>query len=259
MTQKLISFKKEKLPLITLAIYVLGFIYYVIYYLGFDVDIVFYISLTDILLSILSSTLIFLLIVFIIELPLAFIVNLCIGIPSNKIHNGKRFCELPEDEQKRLDDQHDKREFKIRTIIYVIITVLLLFSNIGLTILSLFAFLMCLNFYSLARAEKKRVKRKKYFFWIVLVMLVFTFFHAISSSIRVKENMRHFYAKSIKFTVNGKQYSTMKNDTDRYNFIGETSSHLFVYDLKNKGTLVFAKSDVKNIEVYKRDLYFSLF
>jgi len=100
--EKIISFYKEKFPLLTLGIYIIGFIYFVVYYFRFDINIVTFASLTDILLSMLSFAVIVSLFLFIIDVCLRTLITIFIGSPTLKSYDNIKFDELSEPVKKEI-------------------------------------------------------------------------------------------------------------------------------------------------------------
>jgi|GEM_PF-2478501 len=279
--EKIISFYKEKFPLLTLGIYIIGFIYFVVYYFRFDINIVTFASLTDILLSMLSFAVIVSLFLFIIDVCLRTLITIFIGSPTLKSYDNIKFDELSEPVKKEIGSsilqpfnnisldwlsepvkksitqKHEKKMSKIKIVIGAIIALALWFTNIGYISIIMFMILLVLSMYNITKSSNKDIVYKEAVnILLLMLVLIITIFSAFTMSNDVVEKERDFYAKSIKFKVDGKNYSTMKNDTDRYNFIGETSNYIFLYDLKYKGSLIFQKSSLKGVEIYKRDLHF---
>jgi len=230
MIQKIKHFR-DNIIFFSLAIYGLGLVFLSSYYSSFNVPIVFYVSLNDILLQTLTFIGPALAIILILEIGF-------IGALRAIINAVLRIFKMPQISDPVLNG----------IIIFSALILIMLWAVVLYKLVSdpkkNFLFLMC-AFYLLNRNFKFKDEK-------MLATTIATFFCLFSMWITSMIYQTHI-GKSyleVKFRYNDHLISTGSLNNLRY--IGETSSFLFLHNLKSKSTSIFEKNKISDLKYSER-------
>jgi len=249
---------KENFPLILLMFYIFGYTYLITYYNQFDISIVKYIDLLDLLFTSINY-LVFILVVYIfVEAAIYFFAYFSLALIFNQIVTKrihKRLGYSSKVEQ-YIESTHNKyiiRNIKILSLVFFVLATFICLRVIDetLIILSLFFPFLTLKIFQVIPRKNKKQKTKAYqlllsVFFIILV-LCFAAWGYIDGGLNKKTKQ----SSIIEFKEEGLLYSTK---TDSLNFIGETNQFLFLYNKRERYTLVFNKQNIYNMKIKDNSL-----
>lgn len=259
--KKFIKSFKANFLLVSLVFYLLGFIYYWVFYLQFGISIFSYLDLKDILFTSLSYLLVLLILYFISEfLLLTFsygVFNFWFTLRYKEKVNRrlgksarvKRYLEYKNN--KLFNDEY----FLISNLVLLTIAILLFFQfNSRFMFLLFMTTFFILRFFFLIYAglDRKSEREQTLNFGLItfsFLLILLAVGWGVTYGFNIKEGKSN---EKLEFYENGVLYSTK---TDSLDFIGETSSHLFLYDLKNRETLVFSKSAISKLVIEDNSLF----
>jgi len=240
---------KENLSTILIGIYGLGYIYIKAFYSIFNIQIEEYIQLVDILfltINNLARVFAFYAVVEIVTYALAYFgYNHFI---YRKIKEKFKGFEKP-GFRKRFYNFCFNRAFLTRQMVLFIPTIAMLgwFIMNFLEVKEPLYFMMYgLLFWYLKMFHITVINRKRWFYgrYLSLMQPAIIFHLIVGFFLMARADARELHVieqgTSLEFVYNGQSYST--ND-GQYNYIGETSSHLFIYDKKCNKTLIFFKEN----------------
>jgi hypothetical protein len=121
----------------------------------------------------------------------------------------------------------------------------IIFGKFGNFASLFFPFLIIKIFQITSNKQERIQSRLNQFFLVALfIILIFYFIHGgYKDSISVKELTN---GKQLEFKEQGILYNTK---SDSLNFVGETNEYLFLYNTRNKETLIFNKSAITNLKI----------
>ena|SRR5690554_2729957 len=247
--ERYINRYKTNIPVILMVFYSLGYVYLNRYYDRFNISIENYVNLTDILFVTLKSLISLLLTYLVVEICLYLVSRSILKIIFPLIINREKIKRA---KNKNLYDRYYYLviESQIKGLsIFVLILgtfVLLYFIEEPFIIFSLFFPFLIIKLYQIYNFENN--KERKEIGQVTLIMLyiilLFSFGiwgHLDGNSTKVS-NSNSF----IEFYENQDSYNT---NLDSLNYIGETSSYLFIYDKINRTSLIFNKGNISNFKV----------
>ena len=249
----------EYVPIITVCLIYFGFCNLHYYYKEFNVDIYHYISNTEILLSFLPT------IVLLASTLYIFAYNRLINHPDfikkdEKINNNKEIVEDENiEEREGINPQQKKKIWRILSTFPVPLLLLLFIDSITTIILTkCFGFktyelqgvnliYSCL-FLSVIYFSSTLFKNQKLINDNILLISVFSVIYLgnqISTyrkldADKIKDGISN---RKIVFEYSGKKISTSNQNV----YIGQTQSHLFLYNIKNKSTYVYKTENIDSL------------
>lgn len=249
---KYLEIFKSNLTVITLIFYILGYTYLVIYYFQFDISIVNYINLLDIIFTTINSLAILLLTYLFIEF-LLFIVGILILNTIFRLFIRRKFLKRLGDNtrvQKYLkfrNEKHDSDNIKGCTLFLLLLSTFLLlyYSDEKILISSLFFPFFIIKLHQIIPKEKGeiQIQLNQFFLGLLTFMFILCFsYWGYKDGISAKNNKGQY----IEFKEQGILYNT---NSDSLNFVGETNGYLFLYNNKNRETLIFSKSGISNLKI----------
>jgi hypothetical protein len=248
----------EYVPIITVCLIYFGFCNLHYYYKEFNVDIYHYISNTEILLSFLPT------IVLLGSTLYVFAYTQLINHPDfikkdEKVKSNQEIVENNIEEGEEIKPQQKKKIWRILSTFPVLILLLLFFEVITTLILTkCFGFksyeLQYINlvyafmFLSVIYFSSTLFKNQKLINDNILLITIFSVIYLgnqISTyrkldADKVKDGMPN---KKIVFEYSGKKISTSNQNV----YIGQTQSHLFLYNTKNKSTYVYKTENIDSL------------
>lgn len=244
-------YSAENISLLLLGIYSLSFINYYIYYKSFEISIFNYIGLNDLIFFALEYIFKISLIIFIWEILLFIIFGfiyefyefVIIAFVKRKAKlylkaSKKNRNRIQEVLWKNFDEYLNQFRFSIAFLLMFVIP----FTN---HILILFPTLLVYIVYYMGKLGKDDefipVLLKMLIGIIVISMIVTTITNSYNKRFE-KDN------HTISFKENSIEISTDKN-ISKYNYLGETSSHIFLFDTVNNESRIFSKSNITDIKI----------
>lgn len=262
--KELLEKYKNNLPIILIIVYSMGFAYLNRYFSRFDIAIENYINLTDILFF--TVTTLFKLSVFflIVELIVGFI---CLALLNGYFmfkhrKNLLKISRKSVNKQKLrerynsliIDSAVERNLYATMIVAYVILAVAMFFyTKEYLLVVSLTLPLMIVKqFYPKSNPIKNseietKEKKKKSILYLFGFTFATLFCFAVLGN-RTGNNVKKAstYTKPIEFYEDTTFYSTISTE---YQYIGETSSYIFLYDRTTKKSRIFNKQSITSIGI----------
>ncbi|MCQ9635160.1 hypothetical protein MP477_09370 [Chryseobacterium sp. WG23] len=244
-----LNFFKENLTLIIIGIYSISFANYHLFYSSFNINILSYVGINDLLFFTLEHFFKILIIFILIEILLFIIFAFIFTIWRNYTlirRKGMLYLQSTKKNRKRLIGVFDKkldggyRDFRVSMAFILLFCVVFLPNK-----LLLMPTIMVYMFYSLGRYIKDKD----------ITNFTLTFSISIVTLFLIANTLYNIYSKrfikdefEISFYENDKFISTEKK-LMKYNYLGETSTHIFIYDLKLKKSKVIFKEAMTNYTI----------
>lgn len=248
---KSISFFKKNLALILIGIYTVSFVNYYIYYNSFNISIFNYVGINDLL----FFTLVYFFKIFLIFISIEFILfvffTLIFGVYEKIViffikKKGLLYINSTKSNKERILNVFSKkfdnafRTFRI-SIIFLSIFFALPFFPYKLLIIPSFTVYL---FYSIDRVAKEKMGN----FYILFSIGLITFFLVLSTLFDSYDKRFEKDDFTISFFENSKFISTQKGKSN-YNFLGETSNNIFIFDIKKKESKIYLKENLNDVSI----------
>lgn len=255
LTHKIDFFKllKNNTPFL-IGIYTLSFINYYIYYKSFEIPIFNYLGFNDMLFFSLEYAFKIIAIIFLSEIFLFFVFGILYhfyvrGIILFVKKKYILYLSAKKRDKKRMTNPLEKQFIKKLNEFRITLLVLSIFilHFLGKTYISIPIFIIYWA-YSLEKMEKKNLRNFTLIFFCGVTFLSLTIATIISAY-----NKRYYkddYIISLK--ENLVEISTNRK-TSNYNYLGETSSHIFFFDVKNKESRICSKSKVTEFKIQNKN------
>nr|WP_315221665.1 hypothetical protein [uncultured Flavobacterium sp.] len=211
---------RENILLFSLSGYGLALIYLSIYYYCFDVPIIYYLSLNDMLLFAVTLIMPALLVVLFVEYVI-------IRLLKKQLY------------KRQLEPNEEKKFNNICIVVIGLLTIVLLFINYIKINPNLLFNVILSSFLIVAKIESKDPENRNISPFIAVAGLFIGLFFSVTYSKSGSAN------KDVKFNYDGKTVQTCF--CYNLNYLGETSSTIFLYDFKKKITFVYEKADISNL------------
>ncbi|RMZ60084.1 hypothetical protein D1632_10875 [Chryseobacterium nematophagum] len=259
LSQILQSFK-ENITLIVIGIYSVSFMNYYLFYESFNINILNYIGLNELLFFTLEyffNILISLIVIEICFLTISLFLlaihqycNLLIRTPRLYLTSNKQ-------NRKRLKSvflkkfSHRQNNFRIIMIFIFIIAIFITIFHMPnfftfIANLVIFAPLFGIYFfYSFQRFIDDKKSRKHLAIIAIFIVIISSLLNSFYNVYNKKFEKDEF---EISFYNNAKFISTERRLL-AYNYLGETSTHIFIYDLKKKESKVIFKENINEINI----------
>ena len=247
--KKIFEYIKSNIVIVLLIIYSISFINYYVFYKSFNISIFSYVGLNDLIFFPLEYAFKILLIVILCD----FAVNLCFGlfwywyerIVFLRKKKVKLYLTSDKKNRERLrnvfNEPYKKHLMNARfSLIFLGIFVIILLPNILLTFPSYFIYLIyIIELYS---EEKSYNFSVSFAIAIVFISMIIT---TLNSSYSKRFNKDEYF---ISFKEDG-EFITTEKGLSFLNYLGETSSCIFLYDINKRKSKVYQKSLITNIEI----------
>ena len=244
---------KSNIPIILLVFYSLGYVYLDRYYARFNISIENYVNLTDIIFVTIKTIVSLSLIYLVIEIFLYIISRSILKIIFSKSLNYKikekiikksvydRYYSLII--EKQIENQTNGLSF----FIFIISPfVLWYFLDESVIIFSLFFPFLIIKIHQITNYENDEERNKMIQFLLILLYVILLICFAIWGHRDGNFNKISDNPSKVEFYENQNSYNT---NLDSLNFIGETSSYIFIYDRKNRTSLIFNKGNISNFKI----------
>lgn len=247
--RKITTDLKDNIALVLLYVYTIGFINYYIFYKSFNISIFNYVGLNDLIFFTLGYVFKILLIIVVYELIFYFIFIILWGLYEKIVLIWKRKFKLylKSDEKNRerilnvINKHFSKRLVNVKLIIVVLGIFFIRFAPFKL--LAIPAYFVYL-FYVLVLILKEKI----YGFLVTLsaviigLLMIFNTLYNSYSKRFEKDNYTISFIEENKLITTEKGISSL-------NYLGETSTNIFLYDIKSKKAKIFNKSSISGLEI----------
>ncbi|MCS3529195.1 hypothetical protein [Chryseobacterium sp. JUb7] len=251
----------SNLSIILIALCSLTSINYFIYYQSFNISIFSYITINDLLFNSLELIFIIFSIIFIIEI---FLFTIAVGIYNlyEKILLIKRketirYYRQNENYKRKIEKVFEKdfylrvNQFKLGiSFICMFLVILAPYRYIFIPSVIIYFLYRLLKF-----NKDDKGKMWKFFSYFSIIILTISSLINTIDNIYLKKNFKDNFI--IEFKENEIYYST-KQTRSNLNYLGETSSHLFLYDLDSQNSLIFFKENIIQYKIENRNKRLSI-
>lgn len=244
---------KSNLPIILLVFYSLGFVYLDRYFARFNISIENYVNLTDIIFVTIKTLVSLSLIYLVIEICLYIISRTTLKIVFSKNLNYKikrriknqivydRYYSLI------IEKQIVKQTNGLSFFFFIISPFILwYFIDEPVIIFSLFFPFLIIKIHQITNYKNDEERKRMIQFLLVILYVTLLICFAIWGHKDGNFNKISNNPSNVEFYENQNSYNTK---LDSLNFIGETSSYLFIYDKKNRTSLIFNKGNISNFKI----------
>ncbi len=244
---------KTNIPIIILVFYSLGYVYLNRFYSRFDISIENYVNLTDIIFVTIANLVRLSIFFLIVEFVLFVISQIILKLFYSKKLNPKSDSRLKD---KAIYDRY------YNLLIYnqsnVVSFFILLFGffipllvEIDFSYLLLLLSILIIKIHQITNYKNKKEKnRMRQYLGVMMYVILIIYFaiwgHSEGNNAKTSDN-----SKTIEFKENNIDYNT---ETDSLNYIGETSSYLFIYNKNRRETLVLNKENITDFRIKDKTL-----
>lgn len=246
-----ISFFKENITLILVALYSLSFINYYIYYKGFDISIFNYTGLNDLLFFSLEYIFNIILLIFICEVLLFMIFSIIYSLYEKFVifivkKKGKLYLLSHNRTKKRIENIFNNRfsnsllNFRF-TIILLSLFIIGFFPNKLIVIPTYFVYFV----YYLEKIAKEKFLSSFTLIGACVIIIISTLISTLVNSYNKRFEKDDYI---ISFYEDSKFIST-DTKVSCYNYLGETSSNIFLYDIETKESKIVYKENITDVKI----------
>lgn len=250
--RKILDLYKSEFSILILLIYSLGYCYLSFYYKIIGIPIEYYISLSDILFNAIEILVQILILFLAQEIVLKSIAKIIQNIYYSKTLNPKlRVRNLKKDlyeRFKRLVINKEKEKHLNETILFLFMvlgSLIMIQFTIFKAFVMIYAFFLVVKlFFIIEQKNKKEADENKNLLIPLMLFCLFAVFTVwgLSDIKKVKTGKTN---KVVEFRIDNQCYSTAD---ENYNYIGESSTYLFLYDKKNEESLIFNKQNMSDLQ-----------
>jgi len=241
---------KDNLAIIIIIIYGISFANYYIYYKSFEIPIFNYIGLNDMIFFFAEYLFEIISIIFLTEIILFLIFVIIFNISIKILIYGRKkwrklYLKSSIKNRERIEQIFDKgfsrslNYFRLTvTLISILVIPFLYYKMIMFP-----AYLIYLIYY----LEKMNVEEISNYSLSIIIVIIFLF---MVVSTLVNWNNKRFEKDdfNISFYENNVFYTTDK-DKSHYNYLGETSTNIFFYDIQNRESVIFVKENISYLKI----------
>ena len=251
-SNSLLKFIKENITIILLILYSISFINYYFFYSFFDIPIFNYIGLNDLLFYSIEYIFSIILTVFLVEVFLFIFFSFLYGLHMNivllllkkkykLVIEGRLNKRTRERTRKIFDDKFADSlfDFKI-SLFFLSIFAVLFFPIKEITIPAYFIYM----FYLFDRGGEERISKLS----IVASLIVIFISLGIITGLSIYQKRYHKQEHDLSFYQNDKQITT-NTQRSNLNYLGETSTNIFLYDIKENETKIYSKDNIENLTI----------
>lgn len=247
--KKLTSYLKDNIVLILLLVYSISFINYYIFYKSFAISIFSYVGLNDLIFFTLEYVFNILLIIVIYELLFFLIFSILWAFYEKFVLIIKKKLILYLNSNKRnreritnVFSEHFSNGLSYSKFTIVILGIFFIsfLPDKLVTIPAYFVYFIYIT--ELISKEKMYSFSVPFASIIIVLAMIFTTLYSSYSKRFEKENY------TISFKENDKLITTEKGRS-LLNYLGETSTNIFLYDIKNKKSKIYNKSSISSFEI----------
>lgn len=251
--KKITTYLKDNIGLILLLVYSVSFANYYIFYKSFNISIFNYVGLNDLIFFTLEYVFKILLIIAIYELIFFMIFSIFWGFYERIVLICKKKLKLYLNSDKRnkerilnvFNEHFSKGLINAKfTIVMLGIFVIVSLPFKLITIPAYFIYFIYLT--ELISKERMYGISVTFASVVIILSMIFTTLYNSYSKRFEKENY------TISFTENNKLITTEKEKSS-LNYLGETSTNIFLYDIESKKAKIYNKSNISDFEIQNSD------
>jgi len=244
---KIIKLLKENLTLILLVIYSVSFTNYFIYYKSFNISIFNYINVTDLIFFTLEYIFKITLIIFIYEVTVFIIFTFLFNVYERIVLLKRKKLEfyLKSKKNKKKIEKLFLKPFQkglLNTKFFLFFLGVFILPFLPYKLIIFPAYFIYI-IYLLELGSKERMFKFSIPFVSIIIfisMIVTTLFNSYSKRFEKEDYF-------ISFKQDSKAITTSKSS--HLNYLGETSTYIFLYDISTRKSKIYQKSSLTNIEV----------
>lgn len=244
---------KRHFSIISLIFYIFGYVYLNRYYEQYNISIEKYTDLLDILFTTINYLFILLLVYIFVEVIIYILAFIYLSLIFRLFIRRKIRKKLGTENRigKYIDFEYNKyikAKIKLTSLIFLIISTILLLRNNDetLIILSLFFPFLILKIFQVLPSNKSEFKTKAYqvllFVFILILIICFAIWGYKDANLNKDANQ----SSKIEFKEKEIFYTT---ESDSLNYIGETNKYIFLYNKKTRNTLIFNKESISQLKI----------
>ena len=251
-SNSLLKFIKENITIILLILYSISFINYYFFYSFFDIPIFNYIGLNDLLFYSIEYIFSIILTVFLVEVFLFIFFSFLYGLHMNivlllvkkkykLVLEGRLNKRIRERTRKIFDNKFADSlfDFKI-SLFFLSIFAVIFFPIKEITIPAYFIYM----FYLLDRGGEERISKLS----IVASLIVIFISLGIITGLSIYQKRYHKQEHDLSFYQNDKLITTNMQRSN-LNYLGETSTSIFLYDIKENETKIYSKDNIESLTI----------
>src|SRR5690606_26916386 len=233
--------------------YVLGYAYLAMYYFQFEISIVNYINLQDILFTTINSLVALIVTYLFVEIGLYVIGILLLKTTFRLFVKNKFLKRLGNNQRVQKHVEFRKQKFYSDNIdgtsLFLLILITSLFIYFGdekILVFSLYVPFLIIKIYRLIPKEKEdlQIQINQLFSGVLIFTFVLCFAYWGYKDGTTAKSRKN--GKQIEFIEQDNEYNTK---SESLSFIGETNEYLFLYNNKDRVTLIFNKSGLRSLKV----------
>jgi hypothetical protein len=245
-----IAFFKENIALLLLGLYTLSFVNYYLYYKSFEISIFNYVGINDLLFFSLEYIFKIILLIFISEVILFIIYAVFFGIYEKFIifiikKKGMLYLSSKKENKERIKKLFEKKfsnslkVFKI-TIVFLSMFTIPFFSYK----LILYPTILVYMIYHLERISQEKLT----YLMLSASSIIIIFFSIITTLVNAYNKRFEKDDYIISFNED-KNFISTDTKISCYNYLGETSSNIFLYDIENKESKIYFKDKISDLKI----------
>lgn len=246
---KRLEYLKSNITLILLFVYSISFINYFIYYKSFNIPIFSYIGLNDLIFFCFEYVLQIIFIIIIWEFILSMLFALIYILYEKGLLLSRKKFKLymisSKKNKERINTILNKNyyKFEIDFKLTIIIFGIFIIAFIPYKLLILPAYFIYF-IYIFDIAIKDKTHNLSFTFAIATII-----FFMITTTLFSSYNKRYKKDNYVISFQEDSRYITTDKKNGYLNYLGETSTNIFLYDIKNKTSKIYSKSNLTNIEI----------
>lgn len=243
-------FFKDNISLILIGLYTFSFVNFYIYYKGFEISIFNYVGLNDLAFFSIENIFKVILLVFILEVTAMIFFTLLFNFYRKWVlffikKKGLFYLKLNKNQKERIDDVFMKyfyeyfSSFKI-LLFFASLFVIPLFKHLLITIPALL-----IHFLVTIHKSANQKFTKLFLLFPIGIIALATLATTLVDSYYKRFRKDDFI---ISFNEDSKHYST-DAQLGCLNYLGETSTNIFLYDIEKKQAMIFHKEKISDIKI----------
>ena len=249
--KNIISFFKENITLILIGLYSLSFINYYIYYKSFDISIFNYIGLNDLIFFSLEYIFKIILLIFICEVFLFIIFSIIYSIYEKIVlFILKKKCKLyilsNKKNKERIDNiLHNRFSNSLLNFRFTIIILsLFIIPHFPNKLIIIPTYLVYCMYYF-----EKIMKEKFLSSFTLIGSCVVIIISTLTTTLVKSYNKRFEKDDYIIYFYEDSKFISTDTKVSCYNYLGETSSNIFLYDIETKESKIVNKENITDIKI----------
>ena len=248
----LLKFVRENISIILLILYSISFINYYFFYSFFDIPIFNYVGLNDLLFYSIEYIFSIILTVFFVEVFLFIFFSILYGFYMNVILllvkkkyrlviEGRFDKRIRKRTRRIFEDKFSDSlfDFKI-SLFFLSIFIVFFFPIKEITIPAWFIYM----FYLLDRGQEERISKLSIFASLVVILISL----GINTGLSIYQKRYNKQEYDISFKQ-GEDRITTNSGQSNLNYLGETSTNIFLYNIEKNETKIYSKDNISDLTI----------